>query len=323
MGIDDFPDVSFRRDFGFEKGYVLELLDLFTELWGLPRVYRTNSRSKFTQLEAFLIWSRRMRGALSDFHEIGKAHCCSPSAANEVFGAMNADLHDIGLDMMQDLTLFEDYASDWAAACKAKGVSSNLNVIGFIDGKVHEMCRNGGFDQQRLTYNGNHGFNGFSYMHCWAPCGLSIFTSGAVEGRRHDSYVLRVSGMPESLRSLHTLTGTLYSVYGDAAFALTQYVLVGYKRSAGRTAAQREFTSKMNALRTSAEWGFAIVLNTYRWLWKWVDKSVWRGPIQHSWISATLITNCRCCLYGNQITSFFDCKPPTLRTYLELSTRIT
>ena len=106
---------------------------------------------------------------------------------HEVFGAMNADLHDIGLDMMQDLTLFEDYASDWAAACKATGISSNLNVIGFIDGKVHETCRNGGFDQQRLTYNGNHGFNGFSYMHCWAPCGLSIFTSGAVEGRRHDS----------------------------------------------------------------------------------------------------------------------------------------
>lgn len=118
---------------------MLELLDLFSELWGMLRVYRTRSRYKFSQLEAFLILVPPHAGCTGRFQSDCKHTRCI-SGANEIFGVMNKELHDIGLDMMQDLALFEDYVPVWAAACKAKGVFSNLNLIGYIEGKVHEIC---------------------------------------------------------------------------------------------------------------------------------------------------------------------------------------
>jgi len=113
---------------------VLELLDLFSELWGMLRVYRTRSRYKFSQLEAFLILVPPHAGCTGRFQSDCKHTRCI-SGANEIFGVMNKELHDIGLDMMQDLALFEDYVPVWAAACKAKGFFSNLNLIGYIQAK--------------------------------------------------------------------------------------------------------------------------------------------------------------------------------------------
>jgi len=92
---------------------------------------------------------------------------------------------------------------------------------------------------------------------------VPIYTSGDVEGGT--TAACCVSLVPESLCALHTPTGTLYSVYGEAfahAICLDWLQVQRWPHCSSV-----KFTSSMNGLRTSAKWGFAAALNTYRWLW--------------------------------------------------------
>ena len=138
---------------------------------------------------------------------------------------------------------------------------------------------------------------------------------GPIEGKRHDAFMLGVSGLSNKLNRLQKPNGEPYVIYGDPAYGLTRNILAPY-RGAQITDDRQEFNSKMSKLRVCVEWGFGKIC----WLFAFLDfkknLKILLQPIGKYFLVATLLTNCHTCLYGSQTGKFFELDPPTLESYL-------
>ena len=65
------------------------------------------------------------------------------------------------------------------------------NCWAFVDGTVRPICRPGEF--QRIVFNGHHRVHALKFQSIATPNGLVANMYGPVEGRRHDSGILRDS----------------------------------------------------------------------------------------------------------------------------------
>ena len=72
----------------------------------------------------------------------------------------------------------------------------------------------------------------------------------------------------------------------------------------------------MSKVRVAIEWTFG----TASMLWKFFDyrktQKIDESPIAKHYTVAVLLSNCRCCVIGDQHTEYFNCLPPTLEDYL-------
>ena len=82
---------------------------------------------------------------------------------------------------------------------------------------------------------------------------------GPVEGKRHDGFMLSVSGLPNKLRLLEQPNGQPCVLYGDPAYGVSRNVLSPFQ-GVHMTPQQQEFNRKMSAVRVSVEWTFGKVL---------------------------------------------------------------
>jgi len=163
---------------------------------------------------------------------------------------------------------------------------------------------------------------------------------GPIEGRRHDAFMLSVSGLPNKLRSLEQPNGQPYVLYGDPAYGVSRnvqqpngqpYVLYGDPaygvsrnvlspfRGANLTPQEQEFNRKMSAVRVSVEWAFGKILQQFAYLDFKKNQKVLLQPVGKYYLVGTILTNCHTCLYGSQTSTFFSVSPPSLETYLNNS----
>ena len=95
---------------------------------------------------------------------------------------------------------------------------------------------------------------------------------------------------------------------------LSRYVLRGFR--GGASSAQRRFSTDMSRIRESVEWGYAGVVA----LWPLIDfKSRMKKnevPVGKLAAVACFLYNMHACFYGNQISHYFDCPPPSAREYV-------
>ena len=57
------------------------------------------------------------------------------------------------------------------------------------------------------------------------PNGLIAHMFGPLEGRRHDAFMLSVSGLPNKLRLFNRPDGHPYVLYGDPAYGVMRNIL--------------------------------------------------------------------------------------------------
>ena len=86
----------------------------------------------------------------------------------------------------ENLKVFADVIHEKGAALD--------NCWGFIDGTVHPICRPK--RNQRVVYNGHKRVHALKYQSVVAPNGLIAHLFGPVEGRRHDSGMLKHPTIP-------------------------------------------------------------------------------------------------------------------------------
>ena len=97
------------------------------------------------------------------------------------------------------------------------------------------------------------------------PNGLVAHMFGPMEGRRHDAFMLSVSGLPNKLRPLSQPNGQPYVLYGDPAYGLSRNILSPF-RGAHLTPLEQDFNQKMSAVRVSVEWEFGKILQQFSYL---------------------------------------------------------
>jgi len=97
-------------------------------------------------------------------------------------------------------------------------------VWGFIDGTLKACCRPN--QNQRTVFNGHKRYHGLKYQSVSTPCGVIANLFGPIEGKRHDSAMLALSGLLEQLEIFsHDNDGNVLSIYGDPAYPLRRYRL--------------------------------------------------------------------------------------------------
>ena len=77
---------------------------------------------------------------------------------------------------------------------------------------------------------------------------------GPVEGKRHDSAMLAMSGILNQMQQYSAnLEGEILCVYGDPAYPLRPHLQAPYK-GAGLTTDQLSWNKSMSSVRVAVEW---------------------------------------------------------------------
>ena len=143
----------------------------------------------------------------------------------------------------------------YADAIHAKGAPLT-NCWGFIDGTVRAISRPS--INQRVLYNGHKRVHAIKFQA--TPDGLVVCLHGPFEGRRHDSGMLRESGLLQVLEE-HSFSpnGDIMCIYGDPANPLHPH-LQAPCRNAALTEEQQTWNQRMSSTRVSVEWLFGTSL---------------------------------------------------------------
>ena len=99
-----------------------------------------------------------------------------------------------------------------------------------------------------------------------APNGLTAILFGPVQGRRHGSGILGVSGLLRELQQhAYGPNGNILCIYGDPAYPLRQQ-LTGPFRGAATTPLQDAWNKPLGQSQTSVEWIFGHIINYFKFL---------------------------------------------------------
>ena len=201
----------------------------------------------------------------------------------------------------------------YADAIYNKGAALD-NCWGFIDGTVRPICRPK--ENQRVVYNGHKRVHALKFQSVVTPNGLIANLFGPVEGRRHDSGMLAMSGLLPQLQNMSVSpTGQAMCIYGDPAYPHRRHIQCPFAHRQVLSPAEQAFNESMSKVRVSVEWVFGDVVNYYKFTDFKKNLKIGLSAVGKTYIICALLRNALTCLYGNNTSRFFDVKPPTLEEY--------
>ncbi|OWY91955.1 hypothetical protein PHMEG_00039230, partial [Phytophthora megakarya] len=194
-------------------------------------------------------------------------------------------------------------------------------VFGFPDGTKLRVCRpsprpgSPGENLQKYCYSGHKRCHCLNYQAVTAPDGMCIHCWGPMEGRRHDSAMLRESRLLNYFENHEELFGGRF-LYGDPAYGVQKFILSGYKGNVSNPF-EHAFNKQMSSVRESVEWNFKCLKTLWAFVAYQPQQKIGLSPVGKFVKVAMLLTNCHNCYSGgNQISSYFGLQPPTLDEYL-------
>ena len=201
-------------------------------------------------------------------------------------------------------------------------------LCGFIDDTIGKTCRPGGGPAeegenaprwntliQAAFYTGYKKLHGYKYQTFELPNGMCGDLYGPCPVRKNDLDLLNDSDINEKLRELSETAVKQYKAYCDGIFPILTHMT---SKHVGEhtTRAQRYENGIMTKIRIGNEWAYGITENLFSLL-KFSSGLRIRKNSEHAmyYITATVLRNAHCCLYGNQVSQYFNCLPPTLESY--------
>lgn len=148
------------------------------------------------------------------------------------------------------------------------------------------------------------------------PNGLIANLYGPINGRRHDGYLLAKSQLIHKLTQKFNVFRVPPYIYGDTAYPLKKYLMVPFKGPIN--VQQRMVNKEMSKLRVSVEWGFAKIIALFPFLDFKKNLKIYKQEVGNYFKVAAILTNCHTCLYGSQVSQYFECDPPELDEYLAI-----
>ena len=298
-------------------------------LMGEPGEHRTTSGDKFGLLEGMCILTRRL------------CYPCRWSDLVALFGRSAAGLSRIYNYMLTkvirkyshllrfDVRRFVEQLPLWSAAVAESCPNTYNTVALFLDGTHRRTCRPGPSsthipagitrdDIQRSQYDGRLHRHGQKYHALVAPNGLIVHAFGPVDGRRHDTTVLRLSGLAADQADL-SVNGIDYCIYADSAYAITRNMQRPFREPAENTVEARMNTVMARARTVASECGYSSISNSWQTIdWVRQQRIFWTRP-SDMYLCAVLFTNIRLCLRrSNVMSEFFNLSDtcPLLNEYL-------
>ncbi|XP_068749237.1 uncharacterized protein [Montipora capricornis] len=206
------------------------------------------------------------------------------------------------------------HLEEFALAIHQKGAALD-NCWGFVDGTVRPICRPG--EHQRLMFNGHKRVDGMKFQSVVAPNGMIANLFGPAEGKRHDSVMLRMSGLLGQLEQYSfNQTGHSLCIYGEPAYPLRVHCQVPFKRGHLR-ADEEAFNSPMSTVRSAVEWVFNDITPYFSFLDFKKNLKVGLSPVGTMYSTHALLRNAHTRFYGSSTSTHFDLQPPTIQEYFQ------
>lgn len=278
-------------------GFRLDDLPTVVKTFDFPEKISTRSRHAFSGEEAVLLLLRRFRSTCP-LLELTKETGRSVAALSEIIQWSVEYIRDRYAHLVDDRSFLDwtDKFSTFAKAFRDAGLPVD-DLVAFIDGhkRVH------GIKTQGLIF----------------PNGVQPYPYGPINGARHDSFVLRQSGILEMMDEVRTITGCDFVLFGDSAYPQHRHLWAMYKDSgSGLQGWQLAFNSDMSPERVTVEWGFGQIVR----LWPFVDcrskMEVLHSPIGMYLEIANILTNVHTCLYGNAVSRKYGLGHVSLKAYM-------
>lgn len=228
------------------------------------------------------------------------------------------DLYERHSHLFQDLNqpwLSPENLQEYATAIHNKGAALN-NCWGFVDGTVRPICRPK--RNQRAVYNGHKRTHALKFQSVVAPNGMIANFFGPVEGKRHDSRMLTMSGLLEKLQEhSYSLTGEALCLYGDPAYPHRVHLQRPFARRAAMAQNEQAFTQSMSMVRVSVEWVFGDIANYFKFIDFKKSLKIGLSAVGKYYVICALLRNALTCLYGNNTSAYFQVVPPSLADYFQ------
>ena len=279
----------------------------------LPPMFVTRKREHFSALEALVVFLCRFASSDKWERHLTWLGSRDRSSYSRVFYMVLDIVYDRYASRMAGIHMWDSHAPMFAAQATACG-SPAPRVMGFIDGTFRRIPRP--LRNQKHFYSGYKKGHGVKYQTVQAVNGIIIDYYGPITGRHGDGYLFAQSGILRRMSDLCRRTGSFFYVYGDPAYRLSRFVLRGFK--GGATPAQKAFSTSMSKLRVSVEWGYGAVVNAWPLLDLRRRSKLGEVPVGKLYAAGVFLYNVQTCMYGNEVSAFFDCPPPPVAAYLRL-----
>ncbi|CAB3996644.1 Hypothetical predicted protein [Paramuricea clavata] len=171
--------------------------------------------------------------------------------------------------------LFQDLDQPWLSpenlqlygtAIHNKGAALD-NCWGFVDGTVRPICRPKRNQKDVYNESCHKRVHALKYQSVVAPNGLIANLYGPVEGKRHDSRMLTMSGLLKKLQEhSYSPTGEVLCLYGDPAYPHRVHLQRPFLRRGALTLNQQEFNRSMSTVRVFVEWVFGDIANYFKFI---------------------------------------------------------
>lgn len=222
------------------------------------------------------------------------------------------------LEFDNDFLLSPKNLEKYAAAVYQAGAPLD-GVWGFIDCTIRAICRPSKW--QRAAYSGHKKFHALKFQALMLPNGLFGHLFGPWESRRGDLILLEESKLLQTCAENAVRVGTdnntpdlqrYLQIFGDPAYGNTWQIISPFAGPGERTAEEKRWNEKMASVRIEVEHGFGIVSNNFPFLNAGWKMHVYGSPVGRYYRAGVLFTNTITCLHYNQVSEYFDCKPPNL-----------
>ncbi|CAH3188639.1 unnamed protein product, partial [Porites evermanni] len=344
--IADLSEIQCEEMFRFGKDDILHLCEALE----LPEFYTGHQGSVFTGIEALMVMLRRLAypNRLCDLVDIfGRAEPELSIVFNMVtlrhsvmapngliahlYGPLEGKRHDAfmlgvsGLLPQLERITKPDGEPYVVYGDPAYGISRHI-IAPFRGAHLTPLQQQFNSDMSKVRASVEWGFGKISQYFAYldfhknlksvmAPNGLIAHLYGPLEGKRHDAFMLGVSGLLPQLERITKPDGEPYVVYGDPAYGISRHIIAPF-RGAHLTPLQQQFNSDMSKVRASVEWGFGKISQYFAYLDFHKNLKVLLQPVGKYYAVGALLANCHTCLYGSVTSSFFELEPPSLEVYL-------
>ncbi|XP_065067584.1 uncharacterized protein LOC135693124 [Rhopilema esculentum] len=259
--LDEMTNDECKGEFRFEKRDIFNLQEIFH----FPEEIVTYNRIRVDTTEAICILLKRFAYPCRYMDMIPRFARPVPEICVIFNTLMRMFYEQWGflLNSFERETLSPVNLQRYADAVHEKGAPLR-NCWGFIDGTVRPISRPG--INQRVLYNGHKRIHAIKFQSVATPDGLVAFLHGPFEGRRHDSGMLRESGLLQLLEQ-HSVSpnGDIMCIYGDPAYPLRPHLQAPF-RNADLRERQHLWNQRMSAVRVSVEWLFGDIINYFKFL---------------------------------------------------------
>ena len=167
-----------------------------------------------------------------------------------------------------------------------------------------------------MVYNGHKRIHALKFQSVVTPNGLIANLFALVEGRRHDSGMLAMSGLLPQLEQMSfSPTGQSMCMYGDPAYPHRMHLQCPYAQWQALSPDEQAFNQSMSQVRVSVEWVFGDVVKYFKVTDFKKNLKIGLSAVRKIYIVCALLRNVLTCLYGNSTSTFFGEHPPTLEEY--------